>query len=118
MQLFAAIHLHDIFVITLRDKAAGSGEKMAWRTIASLPLFTRLQTYRCAALSDVMGQKPTHALQQTARHSMSWSARSRKDSEIVSPIALAILRFITSANLVGCWTGRSEGLAPFKILST
>src|SRR5215471_19067000 len=50
---------------------------------------------------------------KTAGHSMSWSARSRKDSEIVSPSALAVLRLITSANLVGCWTGRLEGLAPF-----
>jgi hypothetical protein len=59
-----------------------------------------------------------HAGQQTAHHSMSWSARRRKDSEIVSPSALAVLRLITSENLVGCWTGRAEGLAPFKILST
>lgn len=33
-------------------------------TIASLLLFTRLQTYRCAALSDVMGHFQTHAQQQ------------------------------------------------------
>jgi hypothetical protein len=55
---------------------------------------------------------------KTAGHSMSWSARSRNDSEIVSPSDLAVFRLMTSANLVGCWTGRSEGLAPFKILST
>src|SRR5712672_198624 len=42
-------------------------------------------------------------------HSKSWSARRRKDSEIVNPNALAVLRLITSANLVGCWTGRSDG---------
>jgi predicted ATPase len=59
-----------------------------------------------------------HAAQQTARHSMSWSARRRKDSEIVSPRVLAVFKLMTSANLVGCWMGRSEGLAPFKILST
>src|SRR5262245_36749819 len=51
-------------------------------------------------------------------HSMSWSARRRKDSEIVSPRVLAVFKLMTSANLVGCWTGRSEDLAPFKILST
>jgi len=27
-------------------------------------------------------------------------------------------QLMISSNLVGCWTGRSEGLAPFKILST
>ena len=32
--------------------------------------------------------------------------------------ALAVLRLTTSSNLVGCCTGKSEGLKPFKILST
>src|SRR4029077_13753854 len=36
---------------------------------------------------------------------------------IVRPICLAALRLIISSNLVGCSTGRSAGLAPFKILS-
>jgi len=58
------------------------------------------------------------ALQQTASYSITLSARWRKDSEIVSPIALAVLRFTTSVNWVGCWTARSEGLVPFKIRST
>ena len=49
------------------------------------------------------------------RHSMSWSARRRNDFEIVSPSAFAVFRLMTSANLMACWTGRSEGLAPFKI---
>jgi hypothetical protein len=31
---------------------------------------------------------------------------------------LAALRLITSSNFVGCSTGRSPGLVPFKILST
>src|SRR4249920_3450779 len=58
------------------------------------------------------------APQQTAGYSMSWSARRRKDSEIVSPSVLAVFRLMTSANLVGCWTARSEGLVPLRILST
>jgi hypothetical protein len=37
---------------------------------------------------------------------------------MVSPNAFAVLRLITSSNLVGCWTGRSPGLAPLRILST
>src|SRR5947209_4989504 len=57
-------------------------------------------------------QEPTRAVQQKTYHSMSWSARRRKDSEIVRPRVLAAFRLMTSANLVGCWTGRSEGLAP------
>src|SRR5262249_61800201 len=34
---------------------------------------------------------------------------------IVRPRAWAVLRLITSSNLVGCWTGRSAGLAPLRI---
>ena len=51
-------------------------------------------------------------------HSITSSTRDRNDSGIVSPSALAVLRLTTSWNLVGCWTGRSAGLAPFRILST
>ncbi len=29
--------------------------------------------------------------------------------------AFAVLRLTTSSNLVGCWTGRSAGLAPLRI---
>jgi uncharacterized membrane protein YeaQ/YmgE (transglycosylase-associated protein family) len=34
------------------------------------------------------------------------------------PIALAVLRLITSSNVVGCSTGRSAGFAPLSILAT
>ncbi len=37
---------------------------------------------------------------------------------MVRPSALAVLRLMTSSNFVGCSTGRSAGLAPFRILST
>ena len=43
---------------------------------------------------------------------MTSSAWARMDGGIVSPSAWAVLRLITSSNLVGCWTGRSAGLAP------
>src|SRR6516165_12243543 len=46
-------------------------------------------------------QKRTHALQQNGFYSITSSARSRNDSEILSPIALAALRFTTNSNLVG-----------------
>src|SRR5262249_17382470 len=46
------------------------------------------------------------------------SARSDSDGGIVRPSALAVLRLMTSSNVVGCSTGRSSGLAPLRILST
>src|SRR4051812_10051050 len=51
-------------------------------------------------------------------HSITSSARARSVAGIVRPRAFAVFRLITSSNFVGCCTGRSWGLAPFKILST
>src|SRR5262249_41477205 len=53
-----------------------------------------------------------------AFHSMTSLARSRNDSGILMPIALAVVRLTTSSNLVGCSTGISPGFVPRKILST
>src|SRR5215207_176098 len=39
-------------------------------------------------------------------------ARASRVGGIVTPSALAVLRLITSSNLVGCSTGRSDGFAP------
>jgi hypothetical protein len=50
-----------------------------------------------------------------ADHSMTRSARSSNDRGIVTPSSLAALRLITNSNFVGCSTGRSASLAPFRI---
>jgi hypothetical protein len=52
------------------------------------------------------------------RHSITSSARERRESGIVRPSDLAVLRLMISSNLVGCSIGRSFGLAPFRTLST
>src|SRR5262249_56026610 len=51
-------------------------------------------------------------------YSMTWSARSRSDGGIVRPRAFAVLRLMTSSNLVGCSIGRSDGLAPLRMRTT
>src|SRR5262249_22945153 len=51
-------------------------------------------------------------------HSITSSARSRNDSGIVRPSALAVVRLMTNSHFVGCSTGRSAGFAPLRILST
>ena len=51
-------------------------------------------------------------------HSISSVACMRSALGMVMPRALAVLRFITRKNLVGCKTGRSAGLAPLRILPT
>jgi len=44
------------------------------------------------------------------RYSITLSARTNNASGTVTPIALAVLRLITSSNLVGCSTGMSATL--------
>jgi len=51
-------------------------------------------------------------------HSMTSSARASSVYGSVKPSSVAVLRLMTSSNFVGCSTGRSAALAPFKILST
>ena len=48
-------------------------------------------------------------------YSMTSSARARSDCGTVRPSAFAVFRLMTNSNLVGCWTGRSAGLTPFRI---
>src|SRR5258706_11409009 len=70
----------------------------------------------CRWRSRPQHQQRTHAPQQT--YSITSSARRSNEVGTERPSALAVLRLITSSNLVGCSTGRSEGLAPLRILST
>src|SRR5829696_33167 len=46
-------------------------------------------------------------------HSITSSARARREGGMVRPMALAVLRLTTSSNLVGCCTGSSPGFSPF-----
>ena len=50
--------------------------------------------------------------------SMILSAKSTTDRGILMPSFSAVCRLMTNSNLIGCSTGMSAGLAPFKILST
>jgi hypothetical protein len=45
-------------------------------------------------------------------HSMTSSARTSTELGTVIPSVFAVLRLITSSNLVGCSTGKSPGFAP------
>jgi hypothetical protein len=52
------------------------------------------------------------------RYSITSSAVASSLSGTAKPSALAVLRLMTSSNLVGCSTGNSAGLAPRKMRST
>src|SRR6516162_8950739 len=49
-------------------------------------------------------------------HSMTSSARARIEGGTVRPSSFAVLRLTTSSKVVGCWTGRSAGFSPLRIL--
>jgi hypothetical protein len=65
-------------------------------------------------------QVPTADVSRCSKnhYSITSSARARSVGGISRPSAFAVLRLITSSNLVGCWIGKSAGLAPLRILST
>jgi hypothetical protein len=54
-------------------------------------------------------------MQRSKNYSITSSARARNDSGIGRAIAFAVLRLMTSSNLVGCSTGMSFGGLPCKI---
>jgi hypothetical protein len=60
----------------------------------------------------------SHARRDWPPHSITSSARASKVGGTDRLSALAVLRLMTRWNVVGCWTGRLEGLAPFRIIST
>jgi hypothetical protein len=61
-------------------------------------------------------QKRTHAPQHRAPYSITSSAMESTPDGTSMPSARAVCRLRTNSNLVDCRTGRSAGLAPFRIL--
>ena len=65
-----------------------------------------------------MPQKQTSAPQRWESYSITSSARASSMGGMVMPSVLAVSRFITSSNFVGCSMGRSAGFAPFRMASS
>src|SRR5215831_8144920 len=51
-------------------------------------------------------------------HSITSSARASSVGGTVRPSAFAVFRLTTNSNFTACWTGRSDGFAPFRIFPT
>ena len=71
-----------------------------------------------AAMDPSLGLGPFTNSQHDQSHSISSSARKSNEGGTVRPSASAVFMLIARWYLVGCSTGRSEGLAPLRILST
>src|SRR6516162_8777745 len=101
------------------------------RLIPTLALVSRQELWRDRATFDSWRKSVFHPFEPFAfngeidrsrpeaairlSYSMTSSARARIAGGIVRPSALAVLRLTTSSNVVGCWTGRSAGLAPLRM---
>src|SRR6266481_3309333 len=88
----------------------------------ALALFGR-RPHQCVARPSMTASENLHTngpmhCSNNRDYSITSSARASSVGGIAKPIALAVVRLITSSNLVGCSIGRSPGFAPRKILST
>ena len=90
--------------------------KLTAATSCRCPLYPRKRTFAHAIRTSALGHKRTRAMQQIRHYSITSSAMASTPGGIVSLRALAVLRLITSSNVVGWIIGRSVGLAPLKIL--
>ena len=92
--------------------------------VGLMALKAALCALRVRSLSRCRRNHEPPALTLSARrrhwriHSIMSSARSKKSWLTVKPSVLAVLRLITSSNLIGAWTGKSAGFAPLRMRST
>ena len=71
-----------------------------------------------AASGHAAAAPPSSVMNSRRSHSITSSARASSVGGTSRPSALAVLRLMTSSNLVGCTTGRSVGFAPLRIRPT
>src|SRR5205814_7757155 len=70
---------------------------------------------RYSATAAPIGNRHAGAYSMTSpAYSITSSARWSIDCGTVRPSASAVLRLMTNSKVVGCWTGRSAGLAPLR----
>jgi hypothetical protein len=105
--VYGALHLTcPLWVISGQTVAAKISRCPLWSKSGQTPV--RLEC-PLSAISGLM-----HCSKKLL-YSITSSARASSDGGTVRPSALAVLRLMTNSNLVGCWTGKSAGLAPLRI---
>ena len=105
--------------------ALTGAEAMAHRVLRGEPLSTgkRSQGYHGGTNLAQVGKKADRAnvavrASVLTGHRITSSAWKRIVGGMVRPSTLAVLRLMTSANRMGCSTGRSAGFAPLRMRST
>jgi hypothetical protein len=90
------------------------------RTLALLRRWRSLpeQPTSCRRQRNLHNCRPEQVQQTEQPYSITSSASASSLSGTVRTSALAVVRLMTSSNLVGCSTGMSATLAPCRILST
>jgi hypothetical protein len=96
----------------------GSTARLGWGHSGGLP--GGCPPPRDAVILVVLPEVPATLLHQcpAPAYLITSSAWKRMCGGIVRPRAFAVFKLMTSSNFMGCSTGRSAGVAPFKILST
>jgi len=86
-----------------------------WGTSKRCPLYPQKRTFVAATGTSALCQKRTRAPQQKHHYSMTSSASCCRSDGKLRPSALAVLKLITSSNLLGRSMGSSLGFAPERI---
>jgi hypothetical protein len=116
---FADASLRDRFGDYRCLRALGPVVKLG-RVLINRDRLVRLARCPLCPDSDQIPQRSETTRCANNRHRLPYSITSSvvaSGDGTVRPSVLAVLRLITSSNLVGCSTGRSAGFAPLKILS-
>jgi hypothetical protein len=107
------------FLPTWEIGRSGLGQKRTWRdqiTMSALPPKADIEErdwyVRFGPKADIL------RCSRDWRYSITSSAVASSVCGNVRPNVLAVLRFRTRSNFVGCSTGKSDGLVPCSILCT
>jgi hypothetical protein len=102
-------------VIRLEKSAVGQTEKSGWATGKSA-LPSRTDIVKPVPLARFVPSPDSCTAANVNSYSITSSAPVSSAGGMVRPSAFAVLRLMTSSNLIDCSTGKSAGLAPFRIL--
>src|SRR5262245_43930688 len=79
---------------------------------------TAMRSRRLSGTQNSLAASSIADFSSERRYSITRVALANSTRGMVRPKFFAVLRLMTNSNLVGCWTGKSAGLAPLRILPT